>query len=125
VQATQFQSIKWALSSKSSAVYQHKGPYPVSSTWDTAAKVEGFAALTSSLPPAVGGDGGEGDVQADSDERCRACSGDDPALSPLGLHRGALRASRRSRAARRGAEKGGRFSCGGVAGWAARDTSKR
>lgn len=64
-----YRSIRWALSSN--------------------AKTEGFAALTSSLPPTVGGDRGEGDVEAEGDERRHTGDGDDPALSSPGLHPGA------------------------------------
>jgi hypothetical protein len=46
------------------------------------------AARTSPLPAAVGGDGGEGEVEADGDERRRAGRGDDPALPPPERHRG-------------------------------------
>ena len=75
--------------------------------------------LTLSLPPAVGGYGGEGDVEADGNERRRACDGDDLALPPPGLHGGALRASRRfrKRDRQRREERGRGFP---AAGWAAR-----
>ena len=63
--------------------------------------------LTLSLPPAVGGYGGEGDVEADGNERRRACDGDDLALPPPGLHGGPLGVLESSREGAGGEEKRG------------------
>jgi len=96
----QFQSIGWALSSN--------------------AKTEGFATFTSSFPPTVGGDGGEGDVEADGDERCRTGGDDGAPLSSPGLHPGAPMGSGFKKVLAKGpaagGEEGRRFPSGGVGG---------